>query len=366
MLKKIRLLSVPQKIGQLFFIGLPGIEIDKTTQQLLQKVQAGGICLFSRNIRTAVQTRELLDELRHSLPVPPILSLDQEGGLVDRLRRLLSPMPAVSSLGSLEATIELAQITAQAIRILGFNTNFAPVVDIPTAESLNSQNGLQSRVFGNSSEAVVSFSSVYLQTLQKQGILGCLKHFPGIGASQSDPHEELPIVNLNRDNLFARDLVPYQKLLSETHSIMLAHAAYPNFDLQERDQNGKLLPSSLSFKMVTQLLRQEIGFDGLIVTDDLEMGAILKNYGIGEACKMALQAGADMLLICANREAIEAGYEAVLEAFLKGEIAEARLDESLQRIARYKDLLQSPLPFDPNRLAELSIQIEQLKVRLKN
>lgn len=365
MLEKIRSLSLEQKIGQLFFIGLPGAELDDESQKLLDEISPGGICLFTRNIREATQTRQLLDNLREILPIKPILSLDQEGGLVDRLRRVITPMPAANLIKTSENAQELAEITAEVIQILGFNTDFAPVVDIPTKESLNSQNGLQSRCFGDSLDTVLKLAETYLKSLQNKQILGCLKHFPGIGASVTDPHEELPIVNLNRVDLFKNDLVPYQKLLAETHCVMIAHAAYPNFDLQERDQNGKLLPSSLSFNIVTKLLRQEIGFQGLVVTDDMEMGAIVKNYGMGEACKMAFKAGIDMFLICANPEAVREGFQAMTEAVKNGEISEREIDESLQRIAVYKNLMQPPVAFDKNRLAELSERIKHLNEKLK-
>ena len=308
MLEKISSLPLEQKIGQLFFIGLPSVELNSEAQKLIREVPAGGVCLFTRNIREAQQTRKLLDDLRDFLPIEPILSLDQEGGLVDRLRRIITPMISASHLKTKADAKELAQITAEVIRILGFNTNFAPVVDVPTKESLNSQNGLQSRCFGDSLNQVLELSETYLNSLQNNGILGCPKHFPGIGASVTDPHEELPIVNSSLQDLLTNDLVPYQKLLAQSHQIMIAHAAYPNLDLQERDQNGKLLPSSLSFNIVTKLLRQKIGFKGLIVTDDLEMGAIVKNYGMGEACKMAIKAGVDMLLICANSDAVRGRF----------------------------------------------------------
>lgn len=365
MLQKIRSLSLEQKIGQLFFIGLPGVELDGEAKKLLTEVSAGGVCLFTRNIREAQTTRKLLDDLRDFLPIEPILSLDQEGGLVDRLRRIITPMPSANSFKTVKNVQILAEITAEVIRILGFNTNFAPVVDIPTEESLNTQNGLQSRFLGETSEDVILLSQTYLKTLQDNKILGCPKHFPGLGASEVDSHEELPVVKSNHQALLKNDLLPYQKLLSETHSVMIAHAAYPNLDLQERDVNGKLLPSSLSFNIVTKLLRQEIGFEGLIVTDDLEMGAILKNYGIGQACKMAFRAGVDMFLICANPEAVREGFRAISEAVAKGEISEEKLDESLQRIAEFKNLMQSPLTFDEHRLAELSKEIEQLNEKLK-
>ncbi len=135
---------------------------------------------------------------------------------------------------------------------------------------------------------------------------------------------------------------------------MVAHAAFPRFDLQETDENGKLLPSSLSYNIVTKLLREEFGFDGLIITDDLEMGAIVKNYGIGEACRRAILAGVDMLAICASPEAIGEGFKAVLEAVKHGEITESRIDESLNRIARLKSLLTEPPPFDAAHLQILS------------
>lgn len=365
MLEKISSLPLEHKIGQLFFIGLPGVELNEEAKKLLREVPAGGVCLFTRNIREARQTRKLLDDLREFLPVEPILSLDQEGGLVDRLRRVITPLISVSQLKTKADTKELAEITAEAIRILGFNTNFAPVIDVPTKESLNSQNGLQSRCFGDSLKDVLELSETYLESLQNKGVLGCPKHFPGIGASVTDPHEELPIVNSTYQDLLKNDLVPYQKLLSQSHQIMVAHAAYPNLDLQERDQNGKLLPSSLSFNIVTKLLRQEINFTGLVVTDDLEMGAIVKNYGIGEASKMAIKAGVDMLLICANAEAVREGFQAISKAVNNGEISEKRLNESLQRIAVYKNLMQSPLDFDEDRLAQVSKKIEVLNEKLK-
>ena len=138
---------------------------------------------------------------------------------------------------------------------------------------------------------------------------------------------------------------------------MIAHASYPRFDLQETDKNGKLLPSSLSFNIVTNLLREELGFQGLAITDDLEMGAIVKNYGIGEACQMAISAGVDMLAICANAESIREGYIAVTKAVKAGEISETRINESLERIAHLKTLIKSPITLNTERLQILSEEI---------
>ena len=338
MIEHLNSLSIEQKIGQLFFIGIAGPEVDQPTRELLNEVSPGGVCLFARNIREAGQTRDLLDGIRAHLPAIPFLSVDQEGGLVDRLRRLMTPMPAASKLTNSAQAAQLAAIIGETLRILGFNMDFAPVVDVNDEERSKYSNGLFSRTFGRSKEDVVEFAGAFLTTLQTNGIAGCLKHFPGLAAARVDSHEELPVVEIPEAELNSTDLYPYHQLLAsgDVHAIMAAHASFPNHRLQETDQNGKLLPSSLSYNFVTTLLRDELAFDGLVITDDLEMGAIVKNYGIGDACKMAVKAGADMLAICADPNAVRGGYNAVLKAVNDGEIGIDRIEESLTRIARIK------------------------------
>jgi beta-N-acetylhexosaminidase len=363
-----QLLSLPleKKIGQLFFIGLPGAVIDEASARLLEDVSPGGVCLFARNIREAPQTRELLDGVRERLPIEPFLSVDQEGGLVDRLRRIMTPMPAANLLRSPADAEALARIIAETLLILGFNMDFAPVVDVIDQDRSRPNNGLYSRAYGSSKENVTEFAGKFLAALQECGCLGCLKHFPGLGASEVDSHEELPTVELTDEELFATDLSPYREIFRAQRpaAVMIAHACFPKSDLQETDQNGKLLPSSLSFNFVTSLLRGKLGFDGLVLTDDLEMGAILKNYGIGEACKMAILAGEDMLSICASTDAIREGYSAVLGAVQRGEISLSRIDESLRRIAAAKSLIAAPLEFDNDRLQELSDRVAELNQKL--
>ena len=366
MLQKILELPIEQKIGQLFFIGIPGTELNADTKEFLREISPGGICLFSRNINAAEQTRNLLEAVRENLTIEPLLSIDQEGGLVDRLRRIFAPMPAPSSLKTLAEARTLAETTAEILKTLSLNMNFAPVVDVITESRGNSYNGLYSRAFGKSKSDVVEFAQEYLEGLQRKDCLGCLKHFPGIGASQVDSHEELPIVYLTREELFETDLLPYRRLFSteKVFSVMIAHASYPRFDLQETDKNGKLLPSSLSYNIVTKLLREELDFQGLAISDDLEMGAIVKNYGIGEACLLAVAAGIDMLAICANTDSVREGFTAVLKAAQNGEISVARIDESLTRIAHLKSLIKPSLPFDEKRLQFLSDEIARLNGNL--
>lgn len=362
-------LTLEQKVGQLFFIGIPGTTADSETQRLLQIVSPGGVCLFSRNIHNAEATRNLLTSITSALPFEPILSIDQEGGLVDRLRRVVTPMPSIQKItakAGLREVKELAEVTAEIIRMLGFNMNFAPVVDVVDARRELFSNGLQSRAFGNSVDDVISLAGQYLDTLQQNGCPGSLKHFPGLGAAEVDAHDELPAVNLDRATLTKIDLKPYQKFFENglAKSVMTNHASYPHTDLYATDADGKVLPASLNYKIVTSLLREELGFEGLVITDDLEMGAILKNYGIGEACAMAIEAGNDMLLICASVKAITDGYEFVLESVHSGRISHERIDQSVARIFDFKKLLQPPLDFDASRLADLSNRIERLNAKL--
>jgi beta-N-acetylhexosaminidase len=358
-------LSPKQKIGQFFFIGLPGAGIDPTARALLEEIAPGGICLFSRNIKTAAQTRALIEAVRAALPAEPFVSLDQEGGLVDRLRRIVTPMPSVKQItakGDPEPVRRLAAVTAELARLLGFNLNFAPVVDIIDEEREKFVNGLYSRGFGRSKEDVIRLAGLYLETLQAGGCLGTLKHFPGYGATEVDSHEELPQVNLSPEELFENDLVPYELFLKEkdVSFIMVGHAAYPQIDLQEKDASGRFIPSSLSFNFITKLLRERLGFQNLVITDDLEMGAVVKNYGIGEAAKKAFKAGNDLLLICASPSAIREAFEAVGAAVEKGEISHERIEQSLERIARIKSKLSPPLAFDEQRIAALSGEIKNL------
>jgi beta-N-acetylhexosaminidase len=359
-------ITIAQKIGQLFFIGIPGPEIDEPTRELLDEVQPGGVCLFSRNVREREQTRALLDGLRETLG-DPFLSVDQEGGLVDRLRRVVTPMPPPELIRTPEDAAEFGRIIAETLRILGFNMNFAPVVDVVDEDRQRFSNGLHSRALGRSKEQATEFASAFLIAMQDNGCVGCIKHFPGLGASEVDSHKELPSVSISEDEFVATDLYPYRALLAEgiVNSVMIAHAAFPNIRLQEADQSGKLLPSSLSPSIISNLLRLELGYDGLVLTDDLEMGAIVENYGIGEACKMAVAAGADMLAICAGVDAIKEGHAAVSDAVDKGEISIERIDESIARISSTKKYLSEPLPFDDDRLNSLSDEIAEFTERLK-
>lgn len=359
-------LNLEEKIGQLMFIGIPADSITSETERLLEQVKPGGVCLFARNIKDARQTRDLNESLREMSAVVPFISVDQEGGLVDRLRRLLNPSPAASRLDTPEAVRRHAQLISEALLVLGFNMNFAPVVDVIDADRGQFSNGLHSRAYGKSAEAVSELAGTFLDTLQSNGLIGCIKHFPGLGASNVDSHEELPVVEISTAELYAVDLLPYKHLIENgaVRCVMVAHAAFSGLGLQETSLDGKLLPSSLSYAIVTQLLREKFEFDGLVITDDLEMGAIVKNFGIGDASFRAAAAGNDMVSICAGVDAIKEGHEALMEAAARGRLATERIDASVNRILSLKNKLRSPVLFDLDRISVLAAEVEQFNQSL--
>lgn len=369
--EKFQSLPLEQKIGQFLFIGLPGTELDQETRDLVTDVQPGGVIIFGRNVAGPEQLRSLLDGVRELVPTPLLFGIDQEGGLVDRLRRIFTPMPAARTIrqhGDLAAARTLGRITGEALRMLGFNINFAPVMSIMTDDRDLLSNGLYSRSFGRSPGEVLGYTTVYMRGLQGTGCLGCLKHFPGIGAGEVDSHEEMPVVRLSHDDLIAQDLAPYIELFQRrddrVRCVMVSHGGFPNIDIKEETTGGLLEPASLNYNIVTKLLRQELGYKHLVITDDLEMGAITRHYDIGDAAVRAALAGEDMLLICATPERIRRGHEALLEAAKEGRLSEERIQQSLHRISRTKAIVEDPLPLDLDRFKALSDEVEKLNSKL--
>jgi len=369
--EKLYSLPLEQQIGQLLFIGLPGPELDEQTRDLITEIQPGGIIIFGRNVAGPEQLRSLLDGARELVATPPLCGVDQEGGLVDRLRRIFTPMPAARTIrqhGDLAAARALGRITGEVLRMLGFNINFAPVMSIMTEDRDLLSNGLYSRSFGRSPGEVLGYTTVYMRGLQGAGCLGCLKHFPGIGAGEVDSHEEIPVVQLSHDDLIAQDLAPYIELFQRrddrVRCVMVSHGGFPNIDIKEEMTGGLLEPASLNRNIVTKLLRQELGYKHLVITDDLEMGAILRHYEIGDAAVKATLAGEDMLLICATPEKIRRGHEALLAAARNGRLPQQRIQHSLQRIAQTKTIVEEPLPLDLDRFKALSDEILRLNSKL--
>jgi len=364
-------LPFEQQVGQFFFIGLTGTEVDAEARELIEEIKPGGIILFGRNIESPPQVRKLLDDARALVPTPLLCGIDQEGGLVDRLREVFPSMPSARALrqhGDLAGVRTLGQITGEILRMLGFDINFAPVMSIITKERSQLTNGLYSRSFGSSPGEVLGYTTVYMRGLQGTGCLGCLKHFPGIGAGAVDSHIEMPLVPLSRDDLLAQDLAPYIELFQRADDrvrvVMVSHGGFPNIDIKHGTTGGLIEPASISSRIVSKLLREELGYKHLVVTDDLEMGAIAKQFEIEDASVRAFDAGEDMLLICATPETIRRGYRGLLKA-AKKHVSERRMQASLKRIAATKALAKGPLPLDMDRYNKLSADINELNKRLE-
>src|SRR5215468_10505598 len=294
-------LPIEQQIGQFLFIGLPGTQLDAESRALVEYVKPGGVIIFGRNVDSPEQLRSLLDDVSERLATPPLFGIDQEGGLVDRLRKIFSPMPSARTIrqhGDLAAARTLGRVTGEVLRMLGFNLNFAPVMSIMTDDRDLLSNGLYSRSFGRSPGEVLGYTTVYMRGLQGTGCFGCLKHFPGIGAGEVDSHEEMPIVKLSHDDLIAQDLAPYIELFQRrddrVRCVMVSHGGFPNIDIRQETTGGLLEPASVNYNIVTKLLRQELGYKHLVVTDDLEMGAIARHCEIEDAVVRATLAGDDM------------------------------------------------------------------------
>ena len=306
-------LPLEHRIGQLLVIGLPGPEVDLETRGLLDNIQPGGVLIHSRNIESASQVVELTASIRSLLKVPPIIAVDQEGGRVDRLKTIYSPMPSADLLRtSSDASIaaRMGEITAEALRLLGFNVNFAPVLDVAEQDGID--NGLQGRYLGDSVAEVVRLSGAYLEGLQRGGIIGVGKHFPGLGGSVLDSHSELPTVEKPKEALLKQELPPYIELFSKINArlnaLIVSHAHYPAFD------GHAPLPASLSRNVVAGLLREELNFKGLAITDDLEMGAIAKTRELGDAAVTAIEAGNDMVMVAGKPADAVTAWQGMVDA----------------------------------------------------
>lgn len=357
-------LSLEHRLGQMLFVGIPGTTLDDETKKLLQTVQPGGIILFARNIERPEQVAELNGELRRLLKVVPLISIDQEGGRVDRLKKICPPMPAVQLLRALDdarMSHEQGAITAELLRLLGFNMNFAPVLDLAVHEEAD--NALQERCFGTKTQKVIRLAGAYLEGLQNGSIIGCGKHFPGLGDSIVDSHKKLPVVERSEQQLRTEDLPIYRdlmvKLNSQLQVIMIAHAFYPTLE------NSKTpIAASLSSRIVTDLLRGKLEFHGLVISDDMEMGAISESIGFSEAIVEAILAGEDMMLICQSPDRIMEASESLIKAAKDGKITSRRIETSLNRIAKIKSMASSPLVFDSSHFATVCGKISEFSERV--
>lgn len=329
----IQAMSLEEKIGQMLLAGVKGTTVDAAAKRMIAEDHVGGIILFKNNLSGGLSSSiELLNGLKAANlgnPVPLFLSVDQEGGRVSRLPKEFEPMPAsavVGKTGDAALAERMGSLISRQLRLLGFNVDFAPVLD---TFSNPANTVIGDRSFGSQPELVGRMGAAEMVGLQQGGILPVVKHFPGHGDTAVDSHHDLPIVRKTEAELMKLELLPFMHAIeSGAEAVMVAHILFPELDPD--------LPASLSKPIITGLLRDKLGFDGVVITDDLAMGAIAKNYGAAEAAIRSVEAGGDILLMAHSYDTAHRIYEALLGSVRDGRIPEARIDESVARILKLK------------------------------
>lgn len=341
-----------KSLGQLLLMGVPGAELDAETAQRLRQLQPGGFILFGRNIKSPAQLRKLIDDLRDLSDIEPIITIDQEGGRVSRLRLIGSEPPNAQQLrekGDRALIRQHGKLTGRLLRLFGFNLNLCPVLDISYDDQAD--NSLKGRCYGTTANQVIDFAATFNKAMRREGILSCGKHFPTYGSADVDPHELLPVINRTKAELEAEEVAPFRALLPDLDSMMIGHAWFPAFDPEKR------WPSSLSHNIVTKFLRWQLGFDNeLVMTDDLDMGAILNEVSFEETIQAAVKAGNDLCMICHRVEMVEQARE-----HLKG-VPEPELDDALRRVERAKKKIAPPLAWSPELFGSINDEIWKLRV----
>lgn len=356
-----------EQVGQLFIIGFDGAELAPTTRVLLNRLQPAGVILFGRNIVSAEQTHKLLKDCQSYVSTPLFTCVDLEGGRVDRFRNLNGGAPSAAEVfatGNRQLFLEHGRRIGDFCRALGFNTDFAPVLDLAFAAS---RSVMSSRAVSEDPHQTALYAGQFLSGLRDAGVLGCGKHFPGLGEGNLDSHLDLPVINKSLPKMWSEDMLPYQILRRRLPFVLISHADYPSITHDHT-------PASLSKKIINGLLRKRLGYTGLVVSDDLEMGAILKTVTIEQAVLQHLRAGGDLCLICRNEELILRAYEAVTKEVERDRRFASKIAATVKRMTLLKKkLLNSiewkfpPIPA-PSKFERLSRDMRDFheRVRMQN
>jgi len=356
-------MTLEQKIGQIIVAGIDGKKFDPRMKKLITEQHVGGLIWFKNNFSDLEGSVRLVNELKRTNegnPLPLFMSVDQEGGKVSRLPEDFVHLPnavRVGQTGKPELAKEMGALLSEELRLMGFNMNFAPVLDVNS----NPKNPvIGSRSFGNDAELVANMGVSAMQGLQEGGTIAVVKHFPGHGDTSVDSHLALPSVPKTIEQLEELEWVPFRAAIQEgADAVMIAHILFPSIDPE--------YPSSLSKAVITDLLRGELEFDGVVITDDMTMGAIARNYGIEEAALHSFLAGSDLILVAHGYDTARKVYDRLLQAAKDGELQESRLDESLRRIISLKQkygLSDAPVPV-PTAAALPNDEIRQWLKRLQ-
>ena len=322
-------MSDADKVGQLLMIGIHGKTLNDDAKFMLNEYRVGGIILFDRNMESKDQVKSLITDINKTGKsaglTPLFIGIDQEGGAVARMEDQLIKVPPAEELGKepIEQAVSLAKQSGTELKDLGFNINFAPVADLGLTYG---------RSFSTNPDDVVRYASAVGKTYDEAGLWYSYKHFPGIGKTDVDLHADTSVVPVSKETLLNEDTKVFVDLIKQskpnTYAIMVSHAMYPQIDADH--------PSSLSKVIITNWLRKDMGYNGVVVTDDMDMGALAKHYTFGDMAVQSILAGSDILLVCHEYEHMQEAYNGLMKAVKDGRISKERLDESVKRILLMK------------------------------
>ena len=326
-------LSLEEKLGQMIIVGFNGYEVDSNFRDLLERYKVGGVILFKRNIKNSEQLLNLnnnIKSINSKNKLPLFISVDEEGGRITRLPEGSTKFPSNKVIGKEndeDLSYKIGKQIGTELNNFKFNMDFAPVLDIYS----NPKNTvIKDRSFGTDSEIVKTLGTATMKGLQDSNVISVVKHFPGHGDTTIDSHIGLPTVNHHKQRLDEFELIPFKEAINKgADAVMTAHIVLPNIDKSKK-------PATLSKIILTDILRDELNFNGVIITDDMEMGAITNNYGTENASVEAIKAGADIILMCHTKEKQIEALEGLKEAVNSGEISIERIDESVRRIIKLK------------------------------
>lgn len=322
-------MSDADKVGQLLMIGIHGKTLNDDAKFMLNEYRVGGIILFDRNMESKDQVKSLITDINKTGKsaglTPLFIGIDQEGGAVARMEDQLIKVPPAEALGKepIEQAVSLAKQSGTELKDLGFNINFAPVADLGLTYG---------RSFSTNPDEVVRYASAVGKAYDEAGLWYSYKHFPGIGKIDVDLHADTSVVPVSKETLLNEDTKVFVDLIKQskpnTYAIMVSHAMYPQIDPDH--------PSSLSKAIITDWLRKDMGYNGVVVTDDMDMGALAKHYTFGDMAVQSILAGSDILLVCHEYEHMQEAYNGLMKAVKDGRISKDRLDESVKRILLMK------------------------------
>lgn len=331
--KQIEAMSLKEKIGQLLIVGFEGQSINEEISSFIKDYKVGGVIFFDRNIADAEQTFKLVNDIKEknqNNKIPLFVSIDEEGGRVSRVPDEFQKLPSAKIIGNIdndEVSLEYGKIIGESLNSLGFNLDYAPVLDINS----NPDNPvIGDRAFGDTEEIVSRNGIDFSKGLKEKNIIPVAKHFPGHGDTKVDSHVNLPIIYKTREQLEELELMPFRKAIKEEiGGVMVAHILF--------DQIDKKYPATMSKSIMTDILREDLSFDGVVFSDDMTMGAIIENYSIEEASVKFLEAGGDILLICHGKENPKLIFDSIEKAVRENVITEEEIDKKVYRILKLKE-----------------------------